>query len=69
VELWVLRYEGGRQLIYYETTCRYCRKTFKLLEGTSKYRQYKSNRDVKFSCDDCDRRIEDDSRKYLFDRD
>lgn len=55
-------------MIYYETTCRYCRQTFRLVEGTAKYARYKKNRDEKFSCDDCDRRIEADSRKYLFDR-
>lgn len=56
-------------MIYYETACRYCRKTVKLVEGTKKYQHYKVNRNAKFSCDDCDRNIEADSRKYLFDRD
>ena len=55
-------------MIYYEIICRYCRKPFKLEEGTPKYMRYKQRRHEKFSCDDCDRRIEDDSRKYLFDR-
>ncbi|MFF5996145.1 hypothetical protein AAGS61_15535 [Lysinibacillus sp. KU-BSD001] len=56
-------------MIYYEIHCRYCKKPFKLEEGTRKYQQYKQNRNGQFSCDDCDRRIESDSRKYLFDRD
>lgn len=56
-------------MITYETTCCYCRKPFLLLEGSVKYMRYKKNREARFSCDDCDRRIEADSRKYLFDRD
>ena len=56
-------------MIYYETTCRFCKKTFKLLEGTKNYAQYKKNPNAKYACDDCNRRIEDDARKYLFDRD
>ncbi|HEY4623551.1 hypothetical protein MKX47_08730 [Solibacillus sp. FSL R7-0668] len=53
----------------YEAICRYCRKPFTLREGTKKYQQYKVNRQANISCDSCERRIEDDSRKYLFDRD
>lgn len=56
-------------MIYYEADCMYCKKPFKLLEGTRKYQQYKQNRNGKFACDDCERRIEADARKYLFDRD
>ena len=56
-------------MFYYETTCRYCRKLFQLPEGTKKYQQFKVNRNASISCDDCERRIEADSRKYLFNRD
>lgn len=56
-------------MIYYEATCMYCKRPFKLLEGTRKYQEYKQNRNGKFACDDCERRIEADARKYLFDRD
>ncbi|WP_169817974.1 hypothetical protein [Caryophanon latum] len=56
-------------MITYEVTCRFCQQPFLLVEGTAKYMRYKKNRAEKFSCDDCDRRIEADSRKYLFDRD
>lgn len=56
-------------MFYYEITCRYCGKLYKLMEGTKKYQQYKEDRQRKFSCDDCERRIEADSRKYLFNRD
>ena len=52
----------------YEVICRYCRQPFQLVEGSAKYARYKKNRNEKCSCDDCDRRIEADSRKYLFDR-
>lgn len=55
--------------VFYETPCRYCRKPFKLLEGTKKYQQFKVNRQASISCDNCERRIEADSRKYLFNRD
>ena len=61
--------EGVIHMIYYEIECRYCKKCFKLLEGTKKYDVYKKNRQLKQSCDDCDRKIEADSRKYLFNRD
>lgn len=56
-------------MFFYETTCRYCRKPFKLIEGTKKYQQFKVNRQASISCDECERRIEADSRKYLFNRD
>lgn len=56
-------------MITYETICRYCRKPFLLQEGTKKYQKYKVNRLANISCDACERRIEDDSRKYLFNRD
>ncbi|WP_336045890.1 DUF2197 domain-containing protein [Solibacillus ferritrahens] len=56
-------------MFYYETTCRYCRNPYKLVEGSKKYQQFKKNRQMKVSCDDCERRIEADSRKYLFNRD
>lgn len=52
----------------YEVKCRYCKKPFALQEGTKQYQQYKVNRAANFSCKDCDIRIEDDSRKYLFNR-
>jgi hypothetical protein len=45
-------------------------ETISITRGNKKkYQQYKVNRNAKFSCDACERRIEDDSRKYLFDRD
>lgn len=56
-------------MFFYETTCRYCRKPFKLMEGTKKYQRFKENRQASIGCDNCDRRIEADSRKYLFNRD
>lgn len=56
-------------MIYYETICRYCKRPFKLIEGTRKYQEYKRNRNGKFACDDCERRIGGDARKYLFNRD
>lgn len=56
-------------MIFYELQCRYCTKTFQAVEGSRKYADYKKNRQAKFSCDDCDRNIEADSRKYLFNRD
>ena len=55
-------------MIFYETTCRFCRQTIKLLEGTKKYAEYKVLPTKKMACDDCERKIEEDSRKYLFDR-
>lgn len=55
-------------MIGYEIICCYCRQVFKLNEGTPKYMRYKKNPHARFSCDDCDRKIEADSRKYLFDR-
>ena len=54
---------------FYEVPCSICQKTFKLLEGTAQYKLYKVNRTRKFQCEMCTRKIEDDSRKYLFDRD
>ena len=60
---------GVIQLIYYEVECRYCKSKFHAIEGTKKYADYKKNRKGKLSCDDCDRKIEADSRKYLFNRD
>ena len=60
---------GVKKMIFYELQCRYCKKAFKAIEGTRKYADYKKNRHAKFSCDDCDRNIEADSRKYLFNRD
>ena len=65
----LIRGERGKKMFYYEVPCRYCRQVFKIQEGTKKYQQYKVNRMTKLSCDDCERRIEDDSRKYLFNRD
>ncbi len=56
-------------MITYEVTCRYCRQPFHVVEGTKKYADYKKNHQANFSCDTCDRLIEDDSRKYLFNRD
>ena len=56
-------------MFFYEVKCRYCKKPFALQEGTKQYQQYKVNRAANFSCEDCDRCIEVDSRKYLFNRD
>lgn len=56
-------------LIYYEAVCRYCKRPFKIVEGTVKYQQYKRNRNGKFACDTCERRVAADARKYLFNRD
>lgn len=56
-------------MIYYDATCTICRKNFRIEEGTSQYKMYKLNPHGKFSCDQCKRKIEDDSRKYLFNRD
>lgn len=55
-------------MIFYEVTCRYCKGMFQLKEGSKQYKEYKVNRNAKFSCDSCNRNIEDDSRKYLFNR-
>lgn len=55
-------------MIYYETVCRYCKKTFKLFDNTRQYADYKRNPNGKYSCDTCRRNVETDARKYLFNR-
>ena len=56
-------------MIYYESICRYCKQSFKIIEGTKQYQAYKRNPNGSYSCEACNRKIEDDSRKYLFQRD
>jgi uncharacterized protein YlaI len=55
-------------VIYYESTCTICKQPFKIIEGSKQYRDYKTNPNGKYMCDQCKRTIEDDSRKYLFNR-
>lgn len=53
-------------MIYYETVCFSCKKTFKIVEGTKKYKFYKENMNGKFSCDKCEEKIYQEARKNLF---
>ena len=59
------RFKGGNIMISYSLHCIFCKKTFEVVEGSKKYRLYKQNMQGKFSCEDCDRRIELEARKGL----
>lgn len=52
-------------MISYSLRCIFCKKTFEVVEGSKKYKLYKQNMEGKFSCEDCDRKIELESRKGL----
>lgn len=52
-------------MISYKATCIFCKKDFQILEGTNKYRVYKRNMSGKYSCDDCDRTIQNEAKKAL----
>jgi len=52
-------------VISYSIHCIFCKKEFKVVEGTRKYKLYKQNMNGKFSCEDCDRKIELEARKGL----
>lgn len=52
-------------MISYSLRCIFCKKVFKVVEGTRKYKLYKQNMNGKFSCEDCDRKIELEARKGL----
>lgn len=53
------------RMIAYSVSCIFCKKTFEVVEGTKKYTMYKRNMKGKFSCDDCDTKIEFEARKGL----
>ncbi|GLC89290.1 hypothetical protein LYSBPC_24170 [Lysinibacillus piscis] len=53
-------------MYYYLAKCFCCKQEFKILEGTLKFQEYKRNRDGKYSCDDCNQKIEMEARKALF---
>jgi len=52
-------------MITYSVSCIFCKKTFEVVEGTKKYTLYKRNMKGKFSCENCDSRIELEARKGL----
>jgi len=52
-------------LISYELQCIFCKQPFHVIEGTRKYNLYKRNMNGRFSCEDCDRKIEHEARKSL----
>ncbi|WP_196244013.1 hypothetical protein [Lysinibacillus fusiformis] len=52
-------------MITYSVSCIFCKKTFEVVEGTRKYALYKRNMKGKFSCEDCDSKIEREARKGL----
>ncbi|MGE6515054.1 hypothetical protein [Lysinibacillus sphaericus] len=52
-------------MISYSLHCIFCKQIFEVVEGTKKYNLYKQNMKGKFSCEDCDCKIELQSRKGL----
>ncbi|MGE8000311.1 hypothetical protein ACQKOF_16845 [Lysinibacillus sp. NPDC093190] len=52
-------------MISYSLRCIICKEIFEVVEGTRKYTLYKQNMNGKFSCEDCDRKIELEARKGL----
>ena len=52
-------------MISYQANCIFCKKAFQIVEGTNKYRVFKRNMRGKYSCDDCDRKIEHEAKKGL----
>jgi DNA-directed RNA polymerase subunit RPC12/RpoP len=52
-------------MIYYMATCIFCKKEFRIIEGTNKYRVFKQNMQGKYPCDDCDRQNEDEAKRNL----
>ncbi len=50
-------------MITYSLRCIFCKEIFEVIEGTKKYKLYKQNMQGKFSCEDCDRKIQFESRK------
>ncbi len=53
-------------MIYYESVCVCCKKTFKIVEGTKKYKFYKRNMNGAFFCDSCEEKIYSQARNSLF---
>ena len=51
---------------YYEVICYSCKKEFRVIEGTMKYKQFKENRKGKFCCEDCSHKIRLDAIKNFF---
>ena len=52
-------------MISYKANCIFCKKGFRIVEGTNKYRVFKQNMQGKYSCDDCDRKIEHEAKRNL----
>ncbi len=52
-------------MIYYMATCIFCKKEFRIIEGTNKYRVFKQNMQGKYSCDDCDGQVEHEAKRNL----
>ncbi|MGG3308386.1 hypothetical protein ABER23_13250 [Paenibacillus lautus] len=44
-------------LIYYEVECFCCKKTFRLYEGSTGYKNFKENRKGNYSCESCNHSI------------
>ena len=57
--------KGELIMITYSVSCIFCKKTFEVVEGTRKYTLYKRNMKGKFSCEDCDSKIEREARKGM----
>ncbi|MFS0673686.1 DUF2197 domain-containing protein [Ornithinibacillus sp. 179-J 7C1 HS] len=53
-------------MFYYEVLCYNCKKTFKVYEGSQKYKQAKENNIKVFCCEDCDHRIRMEAIKNFF---
>lgn len=50
-------------MLYYEIECSSCRQTFKLYEGTMRYRQFKERESKTFRCEECNSKIRMDAIK------
>ncbi|WP_245208829.1 DUF2197 domain-containing protein [Gottfriedia endophytica] len=50
----------------YEVICYSCRKKYKVIEGTTQYKQFKENKNTVFCCEDCNHKIRLDAIKNFF---
>lgn len=44
-------------MFYYDVLCYCCKITFRVYEGTEKYKQFKENGKTTFFCEDCGHKI------------
>ncbi|MCM3388313.1 DUF2197 domain-containing protein [Ureibacillus chungkukjangi] len=53
-------------MFYYEIVCSSCRRTFRLSEGTLKYKLFKERTNKIFRCEACESKIRMDAIKNFF---